>query len=212
MAVTWNAENFLQQLKEAPVDPKELEYFKSIPSVASWANDPNYIKVLTPSRIPKDHAEDTFFAKTIATPTTVPHWLMLAHNDIFSETPSQGEPVRGGPDRPDAVLLAHLGPGVNGFLNTAHGGLLTSLLDESLSFCVEFCRHKAMAGRETMYTANLNVNFRRPVMTPGVVLIKTWLEKRDDRKWYVKGLILNSDGAICNDATGLWISVKPQKL
>lgn len=160
--------------------------------------------------------EDEFLGKTLQTDDTIRNWLTLVSNVTFpppsATVPTMGLRGASGVDTPDVLIFFHLGSGVNGFRETAHGGLLCTLMDEALAMVVELCRATSSSSREEMYTARLNISFRRPVKTPGTLIAKAWLEKREGRKWTVKGLLENSDGELSVEADGLWIAAAPQRL
>jgi len=117
-----------------------------------------------------------------------------------------------GAECPDVLLLFRLESGVNGFRDTAHGGLLCTLMDEALAMVVELYRATSSSSREELYTARLNVSFRRPVTTPGTVIAKAWLEKREGRKCLVSGLLENSAGEKCVEVDGLWVAAPQRRL
>jgi acyl-CoA thioesterase FadM len=68
------------------------------------------------------------------------------------------------------------------------------------------------SSREELYTARLNISYRRPVKTPGTVIAKSWLDKKEGRKWVVKGLLENSKGEVCAEVDRLWIAAPPTRL
>lgn len=81
-----------------------------------------------------------------------------------------------------------------------HGGLLAFILDEAFA---EAC--------SPAVTANINLDYRAPLPPGSLVLLRTWIEKVERRKRWVKGkiesLARNADGerTTCVDADGLFI-------
>lgn len=57
------------------------------------------------------------------------------------------------------------------------------------------------------YTAYLNVNFKKPLHTPAVVVCRGRVQKIDGRKIYVKGTFEDKDGVILTEANGMWIAM-----
>ncbi|PBP17650.1 hypothetical protein BUE80_DR011551 [Diplocarpon rosae] len=45
-------------------------------------------------------------------------------------------------------------------------------------------------------TAYLNVTYRKPVSTPGAVLVRAWVERVEGRKIFGRGVIEDGDGAM----------------
>jgi acyl-coenzyme A thioesterase PaaI-like protein len=213
----WRASDYYAKLRAAQVDDKDLEFFRSEAPTRRWLDDPNYDPIVTAARVAITDREDEFVGRTLQTDETVKNWLALVSTVAF---PPPGAPASVKDDRnykrgaqtPEVLMLFNLQSGVNGFRDTAHGGLLCALMDEALAMVVELYRATASASREELYTANLNVSFRRPVKTPGVVIAKSWLEKREGRKCIVRGLLEDGEGRACVHVEGLWISARSKRL
>ena len=54
-------------------------------------------------------------------------------------------------------------------------------------------------------TAYLNVQWKKPLVTPSVTLCKGRVVKKEGRKVFVKGAFYDSEGAVLAEAEGLWI-------
>jgi acyl-coenzyme A thioesterase PaaI-like protein len=204
---TWDSDNFLTILQDGETDAKHLTFFKATPWARIWLEDARYKTISSTSRMPKADGEDNYIAITLGTPSTIPHWLLLANKTLSSpeEMSQQSAP---GPEHPDIILLANMEKALAGFRNITHGGVLMSLLDEVIGTCVEIHRRTKTSGREPLFTANLNVNFRRPVITPGPAVVKAWLEERDERKWRLRAMVVDAEGLVCAEASGLWIAAR----
>lgn len=61
-------------------------------------------------------------------------------------------------------------------------------------------------------TAYLKVDYRSPVKTPGVLLARAWLEKREGRKIWGRGVIENEEGNVLADGEALFLVVEPIRL
>ena len=123
------------------------------------------------------------------------------------------ESRREDPAEPDIVVFVEIGSGLNGFRDTVHGGVISSLLDETLSFCVEglrCCVGSEQQDPPRLYTANLNVSFRAPVYSPGVFMVSAWLKERQGRKWFLDSRMTGDNGQVYAEAKGLWVSEKPR--
>lgn len=212
----WRGNDYYPKLRAANVDPKELEFFRSEPSTRKWLDDPRYDPIITAARIAITDKEDEFVGKTLQTQDTIRNWLALVSNAAFPPagvaTSAEKSTRTPGPQAPEVLILFHLQSGVNGFSETAHGGLLCTLMDEALAMVVELYRATSSSSREELYTARLNISYRRPVKTPGIVIAKSWLEKKEGRRWTVKGLLEDSTGEVCVQVDGLWIAARPRRL
>ncbi|KAI8976553.1 HotDog domain-containing protein [Pilobolus umbonatus] len=99
--------------------------------------------------------------------------------------------------------VLHLGKNVCGHDGIIHGGLSATLLDEGLAY-VAFPALPNKMG----FTANLNINYRKPILSDQWVVMRTRLDKVDNRKAYVSGHIEGLDGTVYTEATSLYIAPK----
>ncbi|KIX92977.1 uncharacterized protein Z520_11250 [Fonsecaea multimorphosa CBS 102226] len=221
-----NYADFLEYINSTPVPRDEIEHFR-----ATWArkyvDDPAYRPIVSFSRIPKSDGVDTFFAKTIRSPGTIPNALTLIRKDFVTppEEPSPSQSLwqpksqgRRGDDGddgrknfkgpPDFIWLLDLRSDLNGFKDTTHGGVLCALMDEALSICVEIHRQQTMGRRSNLYTAYLTTHYRAPVMNPSTVVVKSRLERRQGRKWFLVGSLEDEQGRVLTEANGLWVAAR----
>lgn len=106
---------------------------------------------------------------------------------------------------PDMTMLVGFGEsGICGHPATAHGGLLCMLLDEIMSIATipyatsplspETPFGAALSNESTerggLYTAQLDVRYRRPVSVPGPVIVKGWCVAKERRKTWVRGVVI----------------------
>jgi acyl-coenzyme A thioesterase PaaI-like protein len=165
------------------------------------------------ARYEKHYTSDRFFSKTTNTPTTIKHLLAVMRKDEDwarrakdALTTEKRNPQTHG-DRPGMVVFLHLNSDINGFRDTAHGGVLAAILDEVIGTAIiGYQQSIVMGGRESrLYTAFLNLTYRAPVETPGTALIKIWLVKREGRKWFTAAQLLREDGRVRTEASGMWV-------
>lgn len=57
-------------------------------------------------------------------------------------------------------------------------------------------------------TAYLNVAYKRPVPTPSVIVVRTWLERVEGRKIFGRGVIEDEEGRLCVVGEALFLTVK----
>ncbi|KAM0749748.1 Thioesterase/thiol ester dehydrase-isomerase [Meredithblackwellia eburnea MCA 4105] len=109
-------------------------------------------------------------------------------------------------DKKEAVFFVHVGGGMCGHEGVVHGGLLATLLDESL-------------GRTAFYslpnnigvTATLTVKYRKPTFANQYLVIKTHTERAEGRKVWVKGRIENLSGETLVEAEALFVEPRMAK-
>jgi acyl-coenzyme A thioesterase PaaI-like protein len=115
------------------------------------------------------------------------------------------------PEVTDVTILYDLQPGMNGFANTAHGGAMCALLDETLGMCAEVHRQTRYKDQKTtLYTAQLNTSFLAPIETPSVVRVTAWLVSAEGRKWRLRGQLDDGRGRVLMEVESLWISTRDE--
>ncbi|KAJ5371479.1 uncharacterized protein N7496_007571 [Penicillium cataractarum] len=192
-----------------------LDYFGSLPCFQRYYQRSNLYHAAHFMSQCKDlrATSNSFFNETIKSPSTIAHAVALFHQDVHTTHPDTvaSDRIIGtsiNRDDPAFLLFVHVGSGLNGFSGMVHGGVLASLIDESLSICVEKYRAILSKERHALFTGNLNISYHVPVQSPGVVYIRTWLRRREGRKWFLDAELLNKDEQMCVSAKSLWISEK----
>jgi acyl-coenzyme A thioesterase PaaI-like protein len=78
-----------------------------------------------------------------------------------------------------------------------HGGVMMAFFDEGMGL-VPVC-----LGAETM-TASLTVDLRAPAYVGATLTQRAWLERREGRKWFVRGEVHEGERLLA-EAHGLWL-------
>ena len=101
----------------------------------------------------------------------------------------------------EVLALISLGDEMCSHATVLHGGINTTLIDEVGG---------DLASREIhddLMAVNFNVNLRKAVRTPGVVLVRAWMERQPEgRKIWVKCRI-EQDGVTCIESESLYLKV-----
>ena len=108
-------------------------------------------------------------------------------------------------DNDEDVVLANikLGTNLDGHTGVVHGGMLALLLDDVMGMAFH------VMGVNLAYTANLNINYRQPVMANTQVVVRVKCETREGRKLYFVAQMTSSDSSILYcEATSLYIIPK----
>jgi acyl-coenzyme A thioesterase PaaI-like protein len=82
------------------------------------------------------------------------------------------------------VSIFYLGTHVSGYPGLVYGGMLATMLDEGLASCA----YPAMPNKIGM-TANLQVNYRKPVQTGQFLVLRAQTTKVEGRKGWAEGWI-----------------------
>lgn len=183
-----------------PIPPTTLAFFQSIPQWPILASRFFDSPALQPFHIePLSLGTDrqfTLVTKTLATPSTFRAW--------------QGFWVRPTPSSPygEFVNVLAIGADLNGHLDTLHGGIIGVLLDE-VSGQVAYC-HRDLD--RIGLTMSMNIDFKRPVKTPGLVVLRAWLDKATDgRNMYIRASVEDIHGGLYAAAESVFREVSMEK-
>jgi acyl-coenzyme A thioesterase PaaI-like protein len=120
------------------------------------------------------------------------------------------------------ILLADIrvGKNLNGHEGIVHGGIISLLFDESFGWSFEAMpTHNVGDNTKNddestiVVTANLNVNYRKPLPAETNVVIRVYHEETKGRKVYLSARMESFDGSIVySDATVLFIKLKKSLL
>ena len=183
-------------------DPS-YQRFASTPWCAALLSDPALRAMPMLSRNPKASTEDSLFAETLKTPKTITDTL------CFYKKPSEMNLQQ----IDEAFTLYAIGSGMNGMPGGAHGGIVATLLDETLSFLIARNLDLEQAAvRPQVVTAYLNTQYLKTLETPATVLVTVRLTGKEGRKWYLEGSIGNGEGEVFAKAQSLWIELKKRRL
>ncbi|KAI8082761.1 HotDog domain-containing protein [Halteromyces radiatus] len=106
--------------------------------------------------------------------------------------------------RTETMIVVHLGTELCGHDGIIHGGLLATVLDEALALVAMPALPNYVG-----FTANLNIDYRRPVKSDQWVVLRGRLDKAEGRKAWVEAWIESLDGNTkFVEAKSLYISPK----
>lgn len=214
---------FVTWLESQSAPESEVRFFRETPWTRKLVDNPLFRAVPCPTRlITPGTSHNSFIAKTINSPSSINHWLMLVRKQFNAPK----EASRGGLglsssapntatypiEAAEFVFLLEVRQDLDGFAGKVQGGVLCAILDEALSLCVEYHRQSTSRSRSPLYTAQLNTTFKRGVDSPGLLVVKSWLVAKEGRKWLVKGQICDEHDHVLTQAEGLWIEANQEKL
>ncbi|KAI6044010.1 HotDog domain-containing protein [Pisolithus marmoratus] len=115
--------------------------------------------------------------------------------------------VRSKWDESEAIGFVHVGRGLCGHDGIVHGGLLATLLDESLArTAINNLPDKIGV------TANLSINYRAPTFADQFIIIKVRLLEKRGRKVQVSGQVEDLKGNVLVEANGTFVQPKYSNL
>jgi acyl-coenzyme A thioesterase PaaI-like protein len=212
--------DFLSHFIRANKPPQStVNYFSSLGWTRKTLEDEMYEMIPFYSRYGIEHTgENRFFSRTVQTDTTVPHILALQLKDL--ETPDPGispfinetapkELANGAPA--EVICLMALGEDLQAHPSIVHGGFQAVVFDEVMRLLILLHQNNICipGPRDIHFTATLTISYSAPVIAPSNVLVRSRLIRREGRKWFTKGEIVNSAGKILTSAESLWVTAKP---
>ncbi|KAI7884286.1 Thioesterase/thiol ester dehydrase-isomerase [Lichtheimia hyalospora FSU 10163] len=107
----------------------------------------------------------------------------------------------------ECVIIAHLGRNLCGHEGIVHGGLLATLLDEHLAYIT-----LPSLPNYTGFTANLTVDYRKPVKADQWIAVRGKFDRVEGRKAYANAWIETADNAtLLTEARALYVSPRMDK-
>lgn len=184
------------------MDPEAVEavsYFKCIPWCARLLEDNGSLVVqASPNRNVLPGLENQFVASTINSKGTISDWLLFYKRPVTENS---------GIETLNALIA--LGHGVTGFPGSLHGGMVSVIFDEVAGLHIVLNGHVPGADLDKPFrTAYINTSFLKPVPTPAVVLVRSWIARVEGRKHWVQTQIENGSGQALAKAEVLYVSIK----
>lgn len=99
---------------------------------------------------------------------------------------------------PTTISNSYEGP--PGYL---HGGIIATLLDESMSKAV---RAKGLVAM----TRHMEIDYRRPVPSGSAIRLESRVVRSEGKKHWAEASVLNDEGAALAHAKGLFVEVNPR--
>ena len=115
---------------------------------------------------------------------------------------------------PDAIFdweccfLLSIGDGVDGAEGRAHGGFNSLVLDHICGHCASH----ALDDDPNPATATLTTDYKAPVPTPSVLLVRGWVIELSGRKVWVRAAMEDGNGKVLAAGKALFIATKKTKL
>ena len=181
-----------------PDHMSDLQHFQDIPWCAALLSTPDFKPTETFSRTVKDHNEDTLFGQTLKSDNTISH----AHS-IYLPSKTKTSPFI-----LEVRTFVTLSTGMNGGPNALHGGMITTLMDDTMGTLLKLNRDAE--DRPVMafgVTAKMDVRFRKLILTPGTYCIGARCTSSEGRKIKLEGWIWDEDDDVCATSESLWILV-----
>ncbi|KAI1206866.1 HotDog domain-containing protein [Annulohypoxylon truncatum] len=179
------------------ITTSDYEHFASIPWCAKHLRGRRVISGSPASRKRKSNGEDSLYAETLKTQTTI-----LAMLEVYEEPKLPT-------DRVDSLkMFLTLGSGLNGHPGICHGGIVVAILDEVIGLLIPTNQQRGTMKNLPFMTAYLNTTFLKPVPTCATIMARARILKVEGRKYHAEGWIEDGHGAILAHADALFVTLK----
>jgi thioesterase superfamily protein 4 len=178
------------------VPHETLTQLQQTPWCLNTLSDTSFLPLNSHSRTPPPHLAGryTLMGKTLATQGTISTW-----QGFYKPFESEEEPD-------ELRILLALGLDMDGHLNTAHGGVAALMLDEAMGTLAGI--HKEIG--KAIFTAYMHIDYKRPVPTPSVCLIRVRFDAKRSakRKIYVNATLESGEGVVYTTAESLFLETE----
>ena len=179
-----------------------LAHFRSVPWCAALLADK--ITYVPQCFNPANTYSDQYIGATLATDRGLRHVLS------FFE-PEDAAHVRD-PARPIAKVSTFwaVGQGLCGYDNIIHGGMIMSMVDESMGTVLEIntaLGKKGLVYEQESVTGELNIKFLRPVPLPAIVCVTAWMESWDGKKSRIRCEVKGENDKVLAACSSTWVVI-----
>ncbi|KAI0007318.1 HotDog domain-containing protein [Xylariaceae sp. FL0662B] len=181
----------------ASTESSDYAHFEAISWCARHLHGSRIVTKWPPSRIPKPNSEDTLYAETLKSQSTISAILM-----VYDEPTSPTACVD------SAKMFLTLGSALNGHPGVCHGGIIATILDEAVGLLVPVNVERGTIPNVPYMTAYLNTTYLWPVQTPATILVRSKSVRVEGRKYFVEGSIEDAKGTILAKADALYVGLK----
>ncbi|KAM3414474.1 hypothetical protein BST61_g9637 [Cercospora zeina] len=166
-----------------------------------WAQaiirDPAWEEIPFASRsIARNSTMQSLFSRTFATLDTLRACQAFTRS---GDAHSRGESGASDHRKNETIVIISLGRGLDGHPGLAHGGTIAALFDECLGLAaVRTLSRPSMTGQ-------LTVEYKAPVPTPSVILVRCLAAKHEGRKAWISGTLEDGMGKVYAEGEALFI-------
>jgi acyl-coenzyme A thioesterase PaaI-like protein len=202
----------LQQISTAETD-QQIAFFQAIPWCAAHLSGSTphtpVVMGLSLTQRRRNAPEDLFFSHTLNAPGA----LVALLNFYSPRPPAVTDPK--GPLGPEPLItriraFAALGPMLSGWDGICHGGVVVTLMDETMAQLFVANRDHGLLPKVPVMTVYLNTRFVKPARTgtaedPVVVMVTVRAVKREGRKFFLEADVQDAEGAVLARAEAMFV-------
>jgi acyl-coenzyme A thioesterase PaaI-like protein len=214
-----------------------LQYFTAIPWCKALLHRPGVENFVPPCREAKTETErrpyrtqDVLFTQTWNNATTIPHVIGFyerRETERYSYHPSMGRTNSAQRLLVGSIsLVFDLQPGLTGFNGSVHGGVIMTLIDETMGSlilvncqkCSEMMKSEPLPADVLdttgagYVTAELDLRFQRPLIAPTAAVVTASLDRISGRKVFINVSVTGRGGVEYAKCSGMWMAIPAEKL
>ncbi|CAK3829983.1 Hypothetical predicted protein [Lecanosticta acicola] len=189
--------------------PSSVEHLAQISWLRPYLDDHDFRIIPDNRTVTNDGRGHTLMGKTWNTESTIKALLSfwrpppedLRGKDITELSLPMPESTR-----PEVRRFCTLGPDLNAHPDLLHGGVISCLLDSCLGGCVGMLLSHSR-DENPMFTVQLHVTYKKPIKTPGTVMLRAWVVKIEEegRKVWAEGVVEGEGNIVHASAQGMWL-------
>eukprot|EP01039_Chlorochromonas_danica_P012300 gene12300-14029_t len=103
----------------------------------------------------------------------------------------------------EIAVVVHVGDRLCGHPGIVHGGIISTIFDNSFGWLYVATKQKPA------FTANLNINYRKPVLANSTAIVRARITEIQGRKLFMSAT-WETDGVVYADATTLFIAPREE--
>jgi acyl-coenzyme A thioesterase PaaI-like protein len=172
------------------------ETFASVPWCSELLSNPDVEVCIPPCRASGKDVEYELWERTLSTSNTIPEFLAL-----YTRTEKNDSRIH------NIKLLANLKNGLDGFPGVCHGGMVATLLDESMVSLILMNVSRGALSCPWYGTVSLNLLFQKPVKTPATVLVAVNLDKVEGRKLHITATLQDGSGKALAKCSAMFVGL-----
>lgn len=104
----------------------------------------------------------------------------------------------------DILALIRFGSQLNGYPGIVHGGITSLMFDNTYGWLL-----LTTPAAGSAFTANLNVNYRKPIMPNSFATLRTKMTKIEERKVFMEATMHDGENNLLADSTTLFVKMRP---
>lgn len=198
--------------KSSPTIEASLQHFRQIPWINdTYLSDPAFhvIRDHLSRKLTQPGNGHSLTGETWNTDKTITH-LITTYRPAAAQEPGHDHGGEGPPPPPppqaELRRFYTFGTGLNAHPNLLHGGVIATILDSAMGNVI--WQQVQPRPSTPTFTVALNITYKKPVETPGSVVVRSSVVRVEGRKIWVRGAVEGQGGEVHATAEGMWLMAR----